>query len=124
MNSTTVPARPARLPWRADFLTALLGIALQAVAAFSVVIASGLTSGAGRADGGTGRAGQVLDLGLGTLACLTLLVALLLRAKAPITAALHLLLSGALLLAILTAPPVSKSRPPSRTPAPTFTGTR
>ncbi len=120
MNSTTAPARPARLPWRADLLTALLGTALQAVAAFSVVIASGLTSGAGR--GGADRARQIMVLGFGSLACLTLLVALLLRAKAPITAALHLLLSAALLLAVLAAPPAAK--PPARRPAPSPSGTR
>ncbi|WP_106399027.1 hypothetical protein [Actinocorallia populi] len=124
MESTTAFSRPTRLPWRADLLTALLGLALEAVAAFFVVIASGLASGADshRSGGGTGRADQILVLGLGALACLALLVALLLRAKAPITTALHLLLSAALLLAVLTAPPVS--RPPARTPVPSSTGSR
>lgn len=120
MNSTTAPPARTRLPWRADLLTALTGLALEAVAAFSVIIFSGLTGGAApyRSHGGDARADQILVLGFGLLILFALLVALLLRGKAPITAAVHLLLSAALLLAALVLP---SAGPDSSTPASTRT---
>lgn len=116
-------ARPGRSrpPWRADLLTALTGISLEAVAAFFVVIASGLTNSADPdgSNGGADRAGQILVIGFGALACLALLISFLSRTKAPITALLHLLLSGVLLLAVLTLPSsISAPRGPAPGPAP------
>lgn len=106
MNSTTAPPVRTRLPWRADLLTALTGLALESVAAFSVIVFAGLTGGAAphRSHGGAARADQILILGFGLLIFFALLIALLLRGKAPITAAVHLLLSAALLLAALVLP--------------------
>jgi hypothetical protein len=120
MNSTTAPPLRTRLPWRSDLLTALTGLALEAVAAFSIIIASGLTNGADPrgANGGADRADQILVLGFTTLACLALLVALLLRAKAPITAAAHLLLAAAFFFAAFAVPSAEPtSRAPSSLPA-------
>jgi len=111
--------RRSRPPWRADLLTGLTGLSLEAIAAFFVVIASGLTNSADPdgSNGGADRAGQILVLGFGALACLALLISFLSRAKAPITALLHLLLSCALLLAVFTLPS-SVSSPPGPGPAP------
>jgi len=120
VSSSASPGR-TRPPWRADLLTALTGLSLEAVAAFFVVIASGLTNSADPdgSHGGADRAGQILVLGFGALACLALLIAFLSRAKAPITALLHLLLACALLLAVLTLPSsVSPPRGPAPGPAP------
>ncbi len=119
--SSAAPPRRVRPPWRADLLTALTGLSLEAVAAFFVVIASGLTNSADPdgSNGGADRAGQVLTLGFGVLTCLALLIAFLSRAKAPITALLHLLLSCVLLLAVLTLPSsVSSPRGPVHGPPP------
>ncbi|MEO3785081.1 DUF6234 family protein [Actinocorallia sp. B10E7] len=119
VNSAAGPPGRPRLPWRADLLTALTGLALESVAVFFVIIASGLANSVDphRSNGGADRADQLLVLGLGILLCLALLVALLLRTKAPITSLLHLLLAGALLLAVLTVPSSDPS-PRGPTPAP------